>query len=82
MCRSIKLLRQPDVTATNDEIRAASLQFVRKISGYRQPSRANEAAFLQAVDEIAASSKRLLDSLGKTPNNRYLKAGLAIKSGP
>jgi hypothetical protein len=63
MCRSIKTLRVPDQTATDEEIRAAALQFVRKVSGYRQPSKANADAFESAVDEIALSSKRLLGSL-------------------
>jgi hypothetical protein len=63
MCRSIKTLRIPDRTATDEEIRAAALQFVRKVSGYRQPSKANSAAFDSAVDQIARSSKRLLGSL-------------------
>ncbi len=63
MCRSIKTLRGTDTPATNDEIRAAALQFVRKISGYRQPSRANAAAFDQAVDEVARASSNLLDTL-------------------
>jgi hypothetical protein len=63
MCRSIKTLRVPDQTATDEEIRAAALQFVRKVSGYRQPSKANADAFDGAVDEIARSSKRLLSSL-------------------
>ena len=66
MCRSIKVLRPTDATegsATEDEIRAAALQYVRKISGFRKPSKANEALFEQVVDEIAASSQRLLDSL-------------------
>jgi hypothetical protein len=63
MCRSIKTLRHPDEAATDDEIAAAALQFVRKVSGYRKPSRANEEAFDAAVDEISAASKRLLDSL-------------------
>lgn len=63
MCRSIKTLRIPDQTATDEEIRAAALQFVRKVSGYRQPSQANSAAFDSAVDQIARSSKRLLGSL-------------------
>ncbi len=61
MCRSIKTLR--GTPATDEEIRAAALQFVRKVSGYRQPSRANEEAFTDAVDEIAAASKRLLGAL-------------------
>ena len=63
MCRSIKTLRRPGETAGDDEIRAASLQFVRKVSGYRQPSKANEEAFGVAVDEIAFASQRLLESL-------------------
>ena len=61
MCRSIKTLRRPDETATDEEIRAAALQFVRKVSGYRAPSRKNEEAFNAAVDEIASASQRLLD---------------------
>ncbi len=63
MCRSIKQLRQPDQPPTDQEIEAAALQFVRKVSGYRQPSRANEAAFKRAVDEIAASTRTLLAGL-------------------
>jgi hypothetical protein len=62
MCRSIKTLRRPDA-ATDDEVRAAALQFVRKVSGYRVPSRVNQVAFDACVDEIAASSRRLLDTL-------------------
>ncbi len=64
MCRSIKTLRKPDEPATDEEIRAAALQFVRKVSGYRQPSRANAPAFEAAVEEIAGSSRRLLQSVG------------------
>jgi hypothetical protein len=63
MCRSIKTLRREDEPATEDEIRAAALQFVRKVSGYRQPSRRNQEAFEAAVEEIAVSSKHLLQSL-------------------
>jgi hypothetical protein len=63
MCRSIKPLRYPDRAATDEEITEAALQFVRKISGYRVPSRANAEVFEQAVDEIAAASGRLLDNL-------------------
>lgn len=63
MCRSIKTLRRADEPATEDEIRAAALQFVRKVSGYRTPARKNEDAFEAAVDEIAKSSKKLLKSL-------------------
>ncbi len=63
MCRSIKKLRQPNQPATDEEIRAAALQFVRKVSGYRAPSRANQDAFERAVTEIAASTKILLRNL-------------------
>jgi hypothetical protein len=63
MCRSIKTLRRPDETATEEEIRAAALQFVRKVSGYRAPSRKNEEAFNAAVDEIAEASRRMLDAV-------------------
>ena len=63
MCRSIKTLRPPYAEATDDDVRAAALQFVRKVSGYRTPSKANAQAFDTAVDEIAASSSRLLASL-------------------
>ena len=63
MCRSIKTLRRADEPATEEEIRAAALQFVRKVSGYRAPSRANEVAFDAAVDEIAEASRNLLESL-------------------
>ena len=63
MCRSIKTLRHPDAPATDEELHAAALQFVRKISGYRSPSHANERVFNRAVDEIAAASKTLLGSL-------------------
>jgi len=62
MCRSIKQLRQPG-PVTDDEIEAAALQFVRKISGYRKPSKANEEAFNRAITEIAASTRVLLDNL-------------------
>ena len=68
MCRSIKTLRRADEPATEDEIAAAALQFVRKVSGYRRPSRMNEVAFDAAVDEISAASKRLLDSLSTRAN--------------
>jgi hypothetical protein len=63
MCRSIKTLRRPEPLATPEEITAAALQFVRKISGYRVPSKANKAAFEAAVQEIAMSSDRLLKNL-------------------
>jgi hypothetical protein len=63
MCRNIKSLFNFDPPATEEEIRAASLQFVRKVSGFNKPSKANEAAFLAAVDEIAAATNALLNSL-------------------
>ena len=62
MCRSIKTLRTEEVI-TEDDVRAAALQFVRKLSGYRQPSRANQEAFDTAVDEVAAAAARMLDRL-------------------
>jgi hypothetical protein len=67
MCRSIKTLRRADAPATDNEIREASLQYVRKVSGFRQPSRANAEAFDQAVDEIATASQRLLESVSRRP---------------
>jgi hypothetical protein len=63
MCRSIKTLRNYDEPPNDDEVRAAALQFVRKISGFRKPSRVNEGAFDRAVDEIAGASFRLLSEL-------------------
>jgi hypothetical protein len=64
MCRSIKTLRRADQPATDEEIAAAALQFVRKVSGYRVPSQRNRDAFDQAVAEIAGSSRRLLEAVG------------------
>jgi hypothetical protein len=66
MCRSIKTLRTGAIPATDDEIVAAALQYVRKVSGYRKPSGANEPAFESAVQEVAAASKRLLDAVTAT----------------
>ena len=63
MCRSIKTLRNAEVPATEEEIRAAALQFVRKVSGYRKPSKVNEAAFKLAISEIAQSTQKLLESI-------------------
>jgi hypothetical protein len=76
MCRNIKTLFNFDPPATDEEIRAASLQFVRKLSGFNQPSRANEAAFNRAVDEVTAVARNLLDSLvtGAEPRNREVEA--------
>jgi hypothetical protein len=62
MCRSIKTLRRPAEPATEEEIRAAALQFVRKVSGFRQPSQKNAVAFDAAVDEVTETSRRLLES--------------------
>jgi hypothetical protein len=66
MCRSIHTLYNLEPAVSKDEVRAAALQYVRKISGYRKPSKANEAAFEHAVDAIAAASLRLLDQLETT----------------
>jgi hypothetical protein len=79
MCRNIKPLFNFDPPVTTEEIRAASLQFVRKISGFNKPSKTNEASFLAAVDEIAGISNRLLRSLETTapPKNREEEAAKA-----
>ena len=76
MCRNIKTLYNFEPVATDAEIRAASLQFVRKISGFNKPSKTNEAIFLSAIDEIAEASKRLLASLetSAAPRNREEEA--------
>ena len=63
MCRNIRTLFNFDPPATDEEIRAASVQFVRKLSGFTRPSQANEAVFDQAIDEVAAVARRLIDSL-------------------
>jgi hypothetical protein len=65
MCRSIKRLRSPEGPATEQEIREAALQFVRKVSGYREPSRRNAEAFDNAVDEVATASRRLLEAVAR-----------------
>jgi hypothetical protein len=65
MCRSIKPLRLPDRPATEQEIQEAALQFVRKVSGYRKPSKVNEEAFQRAVDEVAESTRKMLGKLSK-----------------
>ncbi len=67
MCRNIKQLRQPEQPATEEELRAAALQYVRKVSGYRAPSRANQIVFDQAVEEITAATRKLLDGLVASP---------------
>jgi hypothetical protein len=63
MCRNIKVLRQPERSPTDEEIQLAALQFVRKVSGYRQPSRKNAPAFDQAVEDIAAATRQMFDRL-------------------
>jgi len=79
MCRNIKTLFNFDPPVTEEEIRAASLQFVRKITGFNKPSKANEDAFLAAIDEVALTSMRLLHSLETTatPKNREEEAAKA-----
>ena len=76
MCRNIKPLFNFEPPASDDEIRAASLQFVRKISGFARPSQANDAAFERAVDEVARASRRLMASLVTTaqPRDRDIEA--------
>jgi hypothetical protein len=79
MCRNIKMLFNFDPPVTAEEVRAASLQYVRKISGFNKPSKANEAAFLAAVDDVAAISCRLLHSLetNAAPKSREEEAAKA-----
>jgi hypothetical protein len=76
MCRNIHTLFNFEPPATDDEVRGAALQYVRKISGFTKPSRANEEAFEGAVDEVAAASRRLLDELvtSATPKDRAVEA--------
>ncbi len=70
MCRSIKVLRTIEPPATRDDISAAALQFVRKVSGYRKPSRANEQVFNRAIVEISSSVEKLLEELEPAPSKR------------
>jgi hypothetical protein len=79
MCRNIRTLHNFEPPATEDEVRAAALQYVRKISGSTKPSKANEAAFARAVEEVAAASARLLRGLVATapPRNREVEAARA-----
>jgi hypothetical protein len=79
MCRNIRTLFNFEPPVTDDEVRAAALQFVRKVSGFSKPSKANEAAFLAAVDEIAAASKTLLHALetNAPPKSREEEAARA-----
>jgi hypothetical protein len=76
MCRNIKTLFNFDPPATGEEVRAASLQFVRKLSGFTKPSKANEAAFQRAIEEVADVARRLLDSLvtNAEPRDREVEA--------
>lgn len=79
MCRNIRLLFNFEPPTTDDEIRAASLQFVRKVTGFARPSKANEAAFASAVDEVAAATSRLLRALetAAPPHTREAEAAKA-----
>ena len=79
MCRNIKTLFNFEPPATEEEIRAASLQFVRKVSGFNKPSKANEAAFDRAVDQVAAAARQLLESLETSaqPRDREFEAARA-----
>ena len=81
MCRSIKPLFNFEPPATDDEVRAASLQFVRKLSGFAKPSQANEAAFARAVDEVAVAARTMLGSMSTTasPRDREVEAAKAIE---
>jgi hypothetical protein len=76
MCRNIQALFNFDPPATDDEIRAASLQYVRKVSGFTKPSQANEQAFAQAVDEVAVATRRLVEGLvtAAAPKDREVEA--------
>ena len=79
MCRNIRTLYNFEPPATGDEVHDAALQYVRKLSGFRQPSKANQESFDRAVDEIAVATQRLLDSLTTeaTPRDREVKAAKA-----
>lgn len=79
MCRNIRTLFNFEPPATDEEVRAASMQFVRKVSGFSKPSKANEDAFNRAVDEVTAVSRRLLHSLvtNAPPKNRVVEAAKA-----
>jgi hypothetical protein len=79
MCRSIKTLFNFEPPATEEEIRAAALQFVRKLSGFHKPSQANEAAFARAVDDVTAAARALMQSLSTTaqPRDREIEADKA-----
>ena len=76
MCRNIKTLFNFEPPATDDEVRASAIQFVRKLSGFSRPSKANEAAFERAVEEVTVAARKLLDALVTTadPRNREVEA--------
>jgi hypothetical protein len=79
MCRNIRTLHNFDPPSTDDEVRAAALQYVRKISGFTKPSQANEAAFARAIETVAAASRQLLDELvtAAPPKDREVEAAKA-----
>ena len=79
MCRNIKTLHNFEPPATEEEVRAAALQYVRKVSGSQKPSKANEAAFARAIDEVTATTRRLLDELvtAAAPRDRQVEAARA-----
>ncbi len=79
MCRNIKTLHNFEPPATEEEVQAAALQYVRKVSGSQKPSQANEAAFARAIDEVAATTRRLLDELvtAAAPRDREVEAARA-----
>ena len=79
MCRNIRTLFNFDPPATDDEVREASLQFVRKLSGFTKPSRANEAAFVRAIEDVSAVARKMLNSLvtDAEPRNREIEAARA-----
>ena len=82
MCRSIKQLRQPDSQPSEEEIHAAALQFVRKVSGYRKPSRANEEAFEEAVSQVQAATRALLGSINRPVEHSALTENASRIAAP
>jgi hypothetical protein len=80
MCRSIKVLRRPAHQTTDDEISAAARQFVRKVSGFHKPSKANEAVFEAAIQEVAAVTQRLLEKLPEAKTTKKVEGSAAASS--
>ncbi|HYO83963.1 MAG TPA: DUF2277 domain-containing protein [Bryobacteraceae bacterium] len=78
MCRSIKVLRRPEAAATRDELSAAALQYVRKISGFRKPSKANQEAFDKAVREITDAGERLMQAIERDSRGRDTRSGVPL----